>query len=410
MWTRTIGYTAIIGALAITAFVVYRNSEKANETLVYAPPQIMRALWADYKAHFLEPESSRTLDPSRGNITTSEGQSYTMLRAVWMGDKETFDTELKWTRDNLGHMSDHLFSWLYGKRTDGTYGVIIDQKGATSASDADTDIALALVFAYARWQEKSYLTDARAIIGDIWKHEVVPAGGKQYLAANNTESVGNDEWILLNPSYFNPAAYRIFAQVDPAHPWQTLATNSYSVLEASMTSPLGGSSSADLPPDWVEINRKSGALRAPSSGDLSSLTTNFGFDALRVPWRIALAWQWFGDEEALATLQKMSRLKEEWASHQMIKATYSHEGIAINNEESPAMYGGIIGYFVTTDPELAKQIYEEKLVFLFSPGSNTWKERLPYYDDNLAWFGIGLYNNLLPNLATTLPAESYTQL
>jgi hypothetical protein len=37
---------------------------------------------------------------------------------------------------------------------------------------------------------------------------------------------------------------------------------------------------------------------------------------------------------------------------------------------------------------------------LFSPDSNTWKITLGYYDDNWAWFGIALYNNLLPNLAT----------
>src|SRR5690606_13703874 len=110
-----------------------------NETLVFSPQRIMSALWADYKSHFLEAESKRTLDPSRNNITTSEGVSYTMLRAVWMGDKETFDTQWQWAKDNLSRQDDALFYWLYGQRSDGTYGVLAEQGGQNSASDADTD-------------------------------------------------------------------------------------------------------------------------------------------------------------------------------------------------------------------------------------------------------------------------------
>jgi hypothetical protein len=42
-------------------------------------------------------------------------------------------------------------------------------------------------------------------------------------------------------------------------------------------------------------------------------------------------------------------------------------------------------------------------VYLFNPDTNTWKEELSYYDNNWAWFGIALYNNLLPNLTANVP-------
>jgi hypothetical protein len=54
---------------------------------------------------------------------------------------------------------------------------------------------------------------------------------------------------------------------------------------------------------------------------------------------------------------------------------------------------------MVSDPELAKEVYEKKLAFLFDQDTNTWKGDLSYYDSNWAWFGIALYNGLLPNLA-----------
>ncbi len=405
MWTRIVGYVGLVVALLLVGYVVYRNSGKIDQTLIFSPPQAMNALWADYKSHYLEADTKRALDPSRDNITTSEGQSYTMLRAVWTGDKETFDIAWKWTRENLGHNNDALFSWLYGKRTDGTYGVLTNQGGATSAADADTDIAVALIFAHARWQDKTYLDAARAILNDIWTHEVVKVGANYYLASNNIETSAADDWILVNPSYFHPGAYRIFADVDTAHPWLALADGSYAFLAKVMADPLDKGTSDYLPPDWVEVNRKTGALRAPQS---TALTTNFGYDALRTPWRLALDYQWFGSPDAKTALAKMHFLTDEWQAQGSIRTTYAHNGTPLNEAESPALYGGTIGYFSVTDPALARHIYETKLAFLFDPGTNTWKERLSYYDDNWAWFGIGLYNNLLPNLTATVSANPQT--
>jgi endo-1,4-beta-D-glucanase Y len=406
MWTRIIGYAGLLIALVLVLYVGYRNTGKIDHTLVFSPSQMMSALWADYNVHYLEPESKRTLDPSRENITTSEGQSYTMLRAVWMGDKETFDMSWTWTKDNLGHNNDALFSWLYGKRADGTYGVLTTQSGTTSASDADTDIALALTFAYGRWQDPTYLAAAHAIIDDIWKHEVVKVGSNYYLASNNTEKTIKDGWYLINPSYFHPAAYRIFANIDTKDPWINLAHGSYALLNQSMLNSLDTGTSAILPPDWVEVNAESGALRAPQGS--TTLATNFSFDALRTPWRIALDYEWFKTSEASSTLRKMQFLSDEWEQQNKLVTVYAHSGTSLNDGETPAMYGGTIGYFVVVNPALARQIYDEKLSFLFDSGTNTWKERLSYYDDNWAWFGIGLYNNLLPNLSANVPLSTST--
>jgi endoglucanase len=73
------------------------------------------------------------------------------------------------------------------------------------------------------------------------------------------------------------------------------------------------------------------------------------------------------------------------------------------------MYGGTIGYFILSASSTAADIYSRKLAFLYDPGADKWKEPLSYYDDNWAWFGIALYNNLLPNLAAQVPFSSFKQ-
>ena len=405
MIPRLLGYVLMSVAIVVAATVVYRNSGKSDIPLVFSPTQLLRATWLSYTRTYLEPGTYRTIDTGRGDVTTSEGQSYTMLRAVWQGDKQIFDGAWTWTQKNIYHTDDHLFAWLWGKKTDGTYGVLTDQAGETSASDADTDIALSLVFAYARWQDPAYLDAARGIVRDIWSKEVIFVQGKPYLTADNLEQ-SSSTFAAINPSYFNPAAYRIFAKVDPTHPWGTLVDDSYDVLTRSIRSPLNKSSSAGLPPDWIQMNKNTGVLQAAPN---STHTTNFGFDALRAPFRLALDWEWFKDPRDVAALTQLIFLSSQWNTNQQLSSTYAHDGTVVNSHEAAAMYGGTIGYFMLTDPSVAASIYQQKLLSLYDQGANAWKTQLSYYDDNWAWFGIALYAHVLPNLAAGLPETAFKQ-
>jgi len=384
--------------------ILYFGIHQGGGTIIFSPPQMLSALWSNYKKVYIQEPDGRTIDPGRNNQTTSEGQSYTMLRAVWMGDKETFDASWAWTRETLWR-NDHVFSWLFGERADGTYGVLSDEGGTTSASDADVDIALSLVFAYARWQDPAYLSAASSTIVGIWNADVITIQGVPYLSADSLEKTSTNEWAAINPSYLSPAAFRIFAAIDPAHPWMEVVDSSYVILERSMSSALDKGTSTGLPPDWIRMHKKTGAIEALYT---DNNTTDFGYNALRVPWRLALDWQWFHDSRDEALLKKFSFLSEQWKSKGSLAAIYTHDGLTAENAdyESSAMYGGTIGYFMVADPVLAPIVYERKLESLFNPDNNTWQGYLSYYDDNWAWFGIALYNHLLPNIAATLPGLS----
>ncbi|MGI9028323.1 MAG: glycosyl hydrolase family 8 [Candidatus Saccharimonadales bacterium] len=388
-----VAVAVFLSSIGVIAAVFYRDSEKKDEPLVYANNQMLLELWSDYKSNYIEPGTNRTLDKQQNNISTSEGQSYTMLRAVWVDDQKTFDESWQWTKDNL-QRDDFLLSWKFGQLPDGTYGIQDTVGGQNTATDGDSDIALSLLMAYSRWQQDKYLYDALPLISAMWEKEVVIINGKPVLAANDLERK-NPKEIIVNPSYFAPYAYKVFANVDKKHDWQALADNSYVLLTEISQSKLDASGTAGLPPDWVSIDRVTGAISAPANKDL---TTRFSYDAIRTPWRLALDWQWHKDPRAKAVLANFGYLKDQWHNNKKIFSSYSHDGTALVDYDSPATYGATIGYFSVIDPGIAEEIYKAKLITLYSPDTQKLKQPLSYYDDNWSWFGSALLLDKLPNL------------
>lgn len=374
----------VLGTIAclVVLLIVAQNSSTIsalfNKPLVYSEKTMLEALWHSYKKSYWESTSGRTIDLQSNSITTSEGQSYTMLRAVWLGDKSTFDTTWQWTTQYLQQPQSSLFAWKWGMRPDKTYGVI-ENGGQNAASDADTDIALALLMAASRWQNTTYLTAAERIIHEIWESYVVQVEKEYYLLANNVEKNYPLQPALINPSYLAPYAYKIFARIDEKHDWNGLVDSSYSLINTVIDSSLNTLQSAGIPPDWVVLNQQTGAL---SASENPSLTTNFGYDAIRLPFRLALDWSWFGEERAKSTLGKMRFLSDEWNKNADIAAVYNHAGKVQSGEEHAAVYGGTLGYFQVADPEQAKAIYTKKLLEKFDATENRWIKDPGYYGDN----------------------------
>lgn len=395
---RFIAALLITAGLVVAAVAAFKSSDKIDQNMVFTDRTLLSGLWNSYKKEYWEASSGRTLDKQQNNITTSEGQSYTMLRAVWQSDQPTFDKAWAWTREHM-QRDDALFAWKWGVKRDGTYGALVDQGGQNSASDADSDIALALLMAASRWQQQSYLSESKKIITGMWDEEVIFAAGKPYLASNNLEK-GSKQNAIINPSYLSPYAYRLFAKVDAAHDWNGLVDSSYDLINQTIDAKLDKSASAGLPPDWIALNKTTGAITAVQGSD--TLTTNYGYDAMRLPWRLALDYQWYGEPRAKATLSKMSLLKEQWQQTGKIYSTYSHDGAVVKNHEVAEGYATSLAYFSVTDPETAQSIYNQKLKTLYDQNKNAWVSPMTYYADNWAWFGIALYDKKLDNLAATL--------
>jgi len=390
----------VVAAGATTYAVIASNKKVVDQNIVFAPHRLLAGTWDSYKTEYWEASTGRTLDKQQNDITTSEGQSYTMLRAVWMSDKETFDKAWAWTQEQL-QREDNLFAWRWGQKSDGTYGVLTDVNGQNAASDSDTDIALALLMAASKWQDATYLDQAKEVISSIYKNEVVVVAGVPYLASNNLEKQSTSP-IVMNPSYLAPYAYREFAKIDKENDWMAVVDSSYDFLEKSMTEKLDKGDSAGLPPDWVLMDRTTGALSAPA---VEGLTTNYSFDAMRTPWRIALDYEWNKEDRAKDVLGKMSFLKDQWVKENKLISTYAHDGSVVKADEVAETYGTALSYFDIIEPDLAKEVYEQKITTLYDQNTNAWKQPITYYAANWVWFGIALHEDQLPNLAADLKEE-----
>jgi endoglucanase len=354
------------------------------------PDTMLTRSWMSYRVQFIQSDG-RTMDPLREMATTSEGQSYSLLKAVWLDDRNTFDRVLGWTNQNLRVRGDALFAFLWGRRGDDTWAVL----DANCASDADQDIALALIFAHRRWGMELYLRQARAILADLWRLTVVDVAQQPMLTAGNWAAV--EEHPTLNPSYFAPYAYRIFAEADPDHPWMALVESAYDVLFKASGQRLDRGEAVGLPPNWCAINRQTGQLLAPGA----KLDTNFGYDAFRTYWRIALDAQWFNEPRATRYLTQSDFLRKVWQKEGAVSAVYSHDGIPVVLEEAAVIYGGLIGNVMVAEPALASRLFAEKLAprFLQQDGRTFWDDPQAYYTQNWLWFGVGLYAEQLGNLA-----------
>lgn len=367
----------------------------SDDPMLLTEEAALTDLWREYKDTYLDAASRRTIDHQAGGITTSEGQSYTMLRAAWMDDQATFADSWQWTKDNL-QRDDYLMAWRFGERADGSFGIQYDLGGGNTATDADVDIAFALLMAYSRWKDDAYLYDALPVIQSIWEKEVVLVGGEPVLVANDLER-DNAQRVLLNPSYFAPYAYRVFANVDPDRDWLGLVDNTYALLEDLNRQPLDADRSAGLPPDWVYLDRRTGDFSAASG----NLTTRFSYDALRLPWRLALDNIWYGEERARRLLERQAVLAREWTRGNRLVAAYNRDGTPAVTYEAPAMYGGAMGYFAVVQPDLAPEVYADALLPLYDADTGGLTEPLGYYDSNWVWFGMALYLGKLPNLNVT---------
>lgn len=366
-----------MGMLIILAYLLSPFSRRSQ---VYSPYVLLTASWENYKSRFIN-QDGQVVDSSQGGITTSEGQSYAMLQAVWVDDKKTFDKVWQWTKTYLKRKNDNLFGWRYKNG-------FLPGGGENSASDADSDISLALILASRRWSNRSYLDSAKPIIADIWNKETTQVKDSRYLIAGNWANENNT--VIINPSYFAPYAWRIFNQVDPKHDWSSLIDPAYQLLNESGKNNLGSATSVGLPPDWLSMDKKNGEIKATN---ISGQTTDYSFDAIRIPWRVAVDYLINHEEQAKNYLNSLSFLNKQYEKKGKLNSSYRHDGTAVSENENPAMYATSLGYFLVVNPELAKKIYKDKILSLYSSDQNSFKKDIPYYETNWLWFGAAYFNH-----------------
>ncbi len=350
-----------------------------GKAAVEALPGTLAASWQAYVDHFIQ-KDGRVIDHSAGAITTSEGQAYAMLRAVWVDDRPTFDRVYNWAVHNLNSSvrGDHLWAWKWGKDGRGRWRAL-DKAFAT---DADEDAALALILASRVWNQEGYLRQAQAVLADLWSSGTVIAAGRRYLLAGDT--LCRDGTCRLNPSYCAPYAYRVFGEVDAGHPWRELADSSYDFLSrcSSLTK-------THLPPDWVQLELKSGRLTLESPKD-----GQFSYDAFRVYWRVDLDWAANSDTRAKKYMQTtLDWILAEWRKRGQLPAVITADGTPAADYQSLEMVSALMPAVATINAAVAARM-NRTVQEAYSHGF--WDGKDSYYLQNWAWFGTALYDKNLP--------------
>jgi len=347
-----------------------------------ANKKLLEESWVIYRQQFIQ-EDGRVIDYEASDRSTSEGQAYAMLRAVLIDDPDTFAITLDWAEKNLkrydakGKAVDQLWAWKWGKEQ-GKWGPI----DKNFASDADIDAVTALILASRRWNRPDYLDLAKIKLQDIWRVSTVAApGGKRYLLPGPIEAfVPTPTTFYLNPSYFAPYAFRLFAQVDSKNNWLGLVESSYQVLEkSSETSSLG------LPSDWIALDAKTGKFSAIPPG--SNLESVYSFDAYRVWWRVAWDAEFFNAPEADRYLRRATKsLQAQWSKTGRLPARINLQGKPTVNYEATSQYAMLYPALRFLNPEMAGQQLEKKLLPRYKNG--IWDDESAYYTQNLAWLGL----------------------
>ncbi|MCX7820530.1 MAG: glycosyl hydrolase family 8, partial [Brevinematales bacterium] len=440
--------------------------------------------------------------------TVSEGIAYGMLLAAYFSDRDTLDGLYKyakahfnskglmhWKVDKNGvNISEfnipvpHGIVWKNtntGQQIATNEGIIASElpgtgwvrvtwytRGMTSATDADVDIALALIMANKLWGSSAnynYRTEANTLLSNIMLYDMgVGFSNELFLypgaCVNGTWSGiwgGPKGW---NPSYFTPAWFKVFKEFTGDSRWDELSTKIYQHIDKILLY----SKNTGLLPDWCNTSSTSVSVvsgtynaaedsysgvsdilvflveRTNTDGKIvtnyystpkGNMSFNVYYDAIRVIWRMALAVSWYGDEKAknILMLQNQFFRNKYYQTPQginNIKDGYSIDGTDWHPLRKDALSVSRGGQWTTspfvamvsTSALFADDDYARKLYGSLVSSKTPYTDTYHYYGNTLRLLALlylsGEFPNPLQNISSgdnsfrTLPriiqAEKFT--
>jgi len=263
-----------------------------------------------------------TLEP---NSTVSEGIAYGMLIAVYMNDQPLFDG--LWKYEQLWLDKNGLMDWYIS-------GNGKDRLGTGAASDADEDMAWALVMADRQWGGKGSLNDTYL---NIAKHQIEQVYNTEIQDDKLLKpGDGWGGWSTVNASYFAPSYYRVFAKVSGNDKWNQVLQTSYDTLAKTLNA-ANGNVDNGLVPAWSTSDGQ------PNSGAFQNgppSPTNYQYDSCRTPFRIGLDYCHFGEPRAQSYVAKTSQFFAGIGAKKIV------DGYKLNGTPEPQNQNGQSSAFV----------------------------------------------------------------
>ncbi|WCM22487.1 cellulose synthase complex periplasmic endoglucanase BcsZ [Paraburkholderia bryophila] len=302
--------------------------------------------------------------------TTSEGQSYGLFFALVANDRATFDRLLAWTRTNLADnqfdaQNMRLPSWQWGRKADGSYGVL----DPNSASDSDLWIAYDLLQAGRLWNDPAYTQLGQALATQIARQEMTSLPGVGPMLLPGPQGFKAGGVTRLNPSYLPLPVLRALAHDQPGGPWAKLAESAYRLIKT--TAPQG------FAPDWAAWQNGQFVVD-PKNGDTGS------YDAIRV-------YLWAGltspaDPLAKPWLAALGGMRAKVAQTGIPPEKVSSTSGAASGEGPLSYWAALAPYFKALGDERGLGLARTHLAAL---DANVPGREPVYYDRVLGLFGTG---------------------
>mmetsp|Transcript_74442 Transcript_74442/g.147953 ORF Transcript_74442/g.147953 Transcript_74442/m.147953 type:complete len:314 (-) Transcript_74442:668-1609(-) len=247
----------------------------------------VRDEYAQWKTTFLQAMGSACCikRPSQSNDCVSEGVGYGMLLSAYLSDEETF--RCLWAFAVSHFDADGLMNWRIGP--DGSLW------GEHSASDADQDMAMALLIACQNFRAHDICENGQSLVQRLplytFDNRSVPKPGDNWGGCDGYSPV-------VNPSYFSPAYYSAWGNAyNESAAWGASVDAVYTITEG-IRDPATG-----LLPDWSDCNKLGAAAMCGQYAD--EHCQDFYYDAVRTPWRFATDAAWTCSARALEQAHKM---------------------------------------------------------------------------------------------------------
>lgn len=242
--------------------------------------------------------------------TVSEGIAYGMLIYVYMANETNTQCQ-----DHFDKLYAYYKNWsnkngLMNWKITG-FSAVADG-GAGGASDADLDVGLALCLAAKQWgssERFNYSLEAENILSTIHTNETFTSNGYKWIKSGDSwNSVGN-------PCYFTVASIGVYDQAQTVlgfktkKDWAKVHTDCFEYLRISERNGVW--------PNWTDWTGTPSWRPWLTDADTQWDEQQFGWDACRVPWRIAWDYVWFGtkDSKDLASKTLAMLDAKEWENY-----------------------------------------------------------------------------------------------
>ncbi|WP_413692625.1 glycosyl hydrolase family 8 [Psychromonas sp. KJ10-2] len=160
--------------------------------------------WIAYKEQFIK--NGQVIDQENNNLSTSEGQGFALLFAVFSNDRKQFEKVWAWTQQHM-QRKDYLFRGEVDSSEQTCDKTCISAKPNTS--NGDLIIAWALFAAENKWDRQIYLVEGFRVLEAIkaklirkkFDYQVVLPSETGFELADGSVQVNLSYWVFLHLNY-----------------------------------------------------------------------------------------------------------------------------------------------------------------------------------------------------------------